>query len=170
MLVDRVDIRGFVLECCVGNGDIARELQGSDGRPRHLVLTNDLDTKRPAEQHGDATDRHWWDEQTVNWVVTNPPFNVAPKIVPLAVEKAFNGVAMLLRLSYLEPCAGRMRWLAEHPPTKQIVLPRISFTGDGKTDSVTCAWFVWERGAVGQSIEIVPPTPDGQLSLLEATA
>jgi hypothetical protein len=60
-----------------------------------------------------------------------------------------------------------MRWLAEHPPTKLIVLPRISFTGDGKTDSVTCAWYVWERGEHVQSLEIVPPTANGQLSMLE---
>jgi hypothetical protein len=31
----------------------------------------------------------------------------------------------------------------EHSLSKLIVLPRISFTGNGKTDSVTCGWFIW---------------------------
>lgn len=168
MLAKRVQMAGFVLECCSGDGAIAKALQRTTPKA-HLVTTNDLDPKWEADQHGDATDSRWWDAQTCNWVVTNPPFNVAPKIVPLAVTHAFNGVAMLLRLSYLEPCAGRGRWLVEHPPTRLIILPRISFTGDGKTDSVTCAWFVWERKDYGQqSIEVVPPTPDGQLGLFEA--
>ena len=87
--------------------------------------------------------------------MSNPPFGAAPRIVPLAVEHAVAGVAMLLRLSYLEPCENRSQWLSEHPPTRLIVLPRISFTGDGRTDSVTCGWFVWERHALQQSIEIV---------------
>lgn len=169
MLVDRVMMGGFVLECCSGDGAIANALKTSTPKA-HLVTTNDLDPKWEADYQADATDARWWNSHEVacrwNWVVTNPPFNVAAKILPLAVEHAFNGVAMLLRLSYLEPCAGRVRWLVEHPPTRLIVLPRISFTGDGKTDSVTCAWYVWERKDYGQQvIEVVPPTPDGQLGL-----
>ncbi len=57
--------------------------------------------------------------------------------------------------SVLEPCEGRGAWLAAHPPQALIVLPRMSFTGEGKTDSVTCAWVVWAREAEGQWIEIV---------------
>jgi hypothetical protein len=48
-------------------------------------------------------------------------------------------------MSYLEPVENRGVWLNEHPPTTLIVLPRISFTGDGKTDNVTCAWMVWRK-------------------------
>jgi hypothetical protein len=167
MLAARVPMNGFVLECCSGDGAIATALQNTVPK-KHLVETNDLDPKWDADQHGDATDVRWWMNQTCNWVVTNPPFNVAAKILPLAFERAFNGVAMLLRLSYLEPCAGRGRWLVKHPPTRLIVLPRISFTGDGKTDNVTCAWYVWERNDYGQqSLEVVPPTIDGQIGLFD---
>jgi len=58
-------------------------------------------------------------------------------------------VAMLLRLSFLEPTAKvnpRGPWLAECPPSRLIVLPRCSYTGDGRTDSVTTAWMIWLRG------------------------
>jgi len=50
-----------------------------------------------------------------------------------------------LRLSYLEPCQNRAQWLADHPLTKLIVLPRISFNGSGKTDSCTTAWMIWDK-------------------------
>ncbi len=71
-------------------------------------------------------------------------------------NKARVGVAFLLRLSYLEPCWDRADWLVQHPVSKLIVLPRISFTGDHKTDSVTCGWFVWVKGGTEQQIEVAP--------------
>jgi hypothetical protein len=50
---------------------------------------------------------------------------------------------LLLRLSFLEPTFERQDLLIDNPPDAMIVLPRYSFTGDGKSDSVTCAWMVW---------------------------
>ena len=89
-----------------------------------------------------------------NWVVSNPPFNQAFEILQRAFETEAN-IAFLLRLSFLEPTFQRQEFLAKHPPTKLIVLPRFSFTADGKTDSVTCAWMIWERNKPATSITIV---------------
>lgn len=36
------------------------------------------------------------------------------------------------------------------------IMPRVSFTGDGKTDSSTCAWMVWDQRTGRQKIDIVP--------------
>jgi hypothetical protein len=120
---------------------------------------------------GDALERQFWQqaearvnadygdlEPGIDWIVTNPPFNVAAQIVPNAFNHAVKGIAMLLRLSYLEPVEDRGAWLNSHPPSDLIVLPRISFTGDGKTDSVTCAWMVWRKNATQQRI-IVAENP-----------
>jgi len=165
-LLERVPIAGRVLEPCCGAGDIVTVLNASD-RIRE-VHVNDID-KQWVREPADATNaRYWrsrqWDTATPDWVVTNPPFGVAHKIVPLAWETARVGVAMLLRLTYLEPCEGRAGWLARHPPDKLIVLPRISFTGEGKTDLATCAWFVWchnepvwKQNELCPAIEVVPP-------------
>lgn len=60
---------------------------------------------------------------------------------------------MLLRVSFLEPCNDRAEFLAAHPP-RLFVLPRISFTGDGKTDNVTCAWYVWDKEAFGGHVKV----------------
>jgi hypothetical protein len=65
-------------------------------------------------------------------------------------------MAMLLRLSYLEPCENRASWLVEHPPAKLIVFnPRPRFRADtGGTDSVTSAWFIWHRFGDSQGTEL----------------
>jgi hypothetical protein len=152
-LLPVVDIQGRVLEPCAGDGAIARPLVEWG----YEVITNDLNPAMPSVMHYDATDAFWWQRGGgVPWVVSNPPFSLASRIVPLAFEAATEGVAMLLRLSWLEPCADRARFLVDHPPTDLIVLPRISFTGNGKTDNVTCAWMVWSKAPRQQTITVIP--------------
>lgn len=152
-LLKRTGIGGFVFEPCVGQWDIANALAG---RVRHLD-TNDLDPARDADSHYDASSESCWIARPIDYVVTNPPFSRASQILPLAVEHAKIGVYMLLRLSYLEPCENRAAWLEAHPPNFLMVLPRISFTGDGKTDSVTCAWMGWDKYRCGQTVIIANP-------------
>lgn len=172
-LVGRLRLTGVVCEPCVGEHAIA-EVVKREAITR--LITNDLDRKRAADFHEDAAHFVFWRQLEaaggVDWVVTNPPFLVAVEILKYAHAHARKGVALLLRLSILEPCDDRGEWLQEHPPTRQIVLPRISFTGDGATDSVTCGWFVWEHGKKG-SIEVISKRivdGDRQRSLLEASA
>lgn len=139
-------IRGIV-EPCVGTGDLVR------GR-EDMHWTNDLDIGRQATAHLDMCDPASWARMPQPpWVVTNPPFNVAHLILANALDCARDGVAFLLRLTFLEPVEARARLLRERPPKRLIVLPRISFTGDGKMDSVTCAWMLWGDAAPG--IEVV---------------
>lgn len=169
--------RAFV-ECCVGRQDIARVLLES-GQFTDGGESNDIDYRMAATFHLDATQPELWARlQSADWVVSNPPFNRAAEIIPKAYEFASAGIAMLLRFSYLEPCFDRAEWLAAHPPTRLIAVPRISFTGDGKTDNVATAWFIWQK-ADGEGAEtantrpiiIVPrPQPErGQLTF-EAAA
>lgn len=153
-LLDRYEMKGTsAFECCVGDGSISRVLEQ---RFSDCVWTNDIVTAGVIFQHYtlDAADpknwqEHWAGQMGFGWVITNPPFNRAAEIVPLAYRYAGIGIAMLLRLSFLEPVEDRGSWLNDHPPTSMIVLPRISFTGNGKTDSVTCAWMIWEKGKQG---------------------
>lgn len=154
-LVKRIRLTGVVCEPCVGERAIADVVQRESIT---RLITNDLDRKRTADYHEDAANFLFWQKLEVlggvDWVVTNPPFLVAVDILKYAHAHARKGVAMLLRLSILEPCNDRGEWLQEHPPTRLIVLPRISFTGDGKTDSVTLGWCVWQYGAKG-TIDVV---------------
>lgn len=165
-LVRRVDISGVVFEPCVGDGAISGALAKAPQSSEARIYTGDIDPQWSPMVCGDALERQFWDDAVsriesdfmysteIDWVVTNPPFNVAAQIVPIAFNRAAKGIAMLLRLSYLEPVENRGSWLNQHPPTDLIVLPRISFTGNGKTDNVTCAWMVWRKAATGQRIVV----------------
>lgn len=153
-LLKHVDVKGVVFEPCAGDGAIADVLAESADN----LIKSDLDASfgytKDWHPKDATTERFWaywakWDEWTeeedyrVDWTVTNPPFSNTATILKQAYAHSNVGVAFLLRLSFLEPCNGRVDFLTENPPTKLIVLPRISFTGDGKTDNVTCAWMVW---------------------------
>ena len=142
-----------VLEPCSGNGAITRELELAGAR----VVTNDYDPARQAMTHLDAGDPFSWKLRSwrADWVITNPPFNEADRIVPLAFEHARRGVAMLLRASWLEPTKKRAAFLKAHPPRRLIILPRYSFLRNGSSDSVTSAWFVWDHRLHWGGVEVV---------------
>lgn len=99
-----------------------------------------------------------------DWVVTNPPWNLASKIAQHAIAEARRGVALLLRLSFLEATRKR-QWIKRTPPRAVIVLPRISFTGTGRTDSVVPAWFLWGPGVTKPGIHIYGKADAAQLAL-----
>lgn len=146
-LLKIVDITGQVLEPCAGDGAIAEMFTGyianepypaPDFHPDYLL---------------DATLPESWAQFDADggcdWVVTNPPFNKASAILPLAFQHARIGVAFLLRLSYLEPCDDRADWLQQYSDSLVQLMPfspRPRFRADTNgSDSVTCAWFVWRK-------------------------
>lgn len=159
-----------VLEPCSGDGAISNVLIAAGLK----VITNDYDELRPSQFHLDMTLRQSWEALTypftsnrTHWGVTNVPFNLADQIVPLAVDR-LHGFASILRLSWLEPTASRQRFLDKYPPTRLIVLPRHDFKGRGQTDSVTSAWFVWEKNeAARRGIEVVTKDERDELIALE---
>ncbi len=136
-----------VYEPCAGDQSIVHVVR--EMIPSTTVYTNDIDSNRRTDTHEDATQRSaWWRHHDLT--VSNPPFNGALPIVQHAVTASPNGiVAMLLRLSFLEPTKGTTRhpgratWLKANPPKHLIVTQRYSFTGNGKSDSVTTAWMIW---------------------------
>lgn len=137
-------IRGAtVLECCAGRNAITNVLHEA----RCTVHTNDLDRRHAAETRYNAASADYWGliAPPVDWVITNPPFNVAMDILPDAFTHARVGVAFLLRKTFLEPVLKRGPWLSAYPPSRILGLPRHNFRGDGSGDSVSCDWMLWER-------------------------
>ena len=150
-LFKRVSISGSVYEPCVGSGHISKFFT----QRGYQVLTNDVDKKMVADTHLDARNECAWDRDC-DWVVTNPPFSDAYDILVHAHSHAKVGVVFLLRLSFLEPCKNREKFLLKNPPSRVLVLPRVSFTGDGGKDTVTSMWAIWERGVSTQRLEVIP--------------
>ncbi len=161
-LMRTVPITGHVVECCSGDGKLAAAIRAN--MFVREVTTSDIDNSRAsagavvASLHGQATYEvpHYCldachkdtyatitrQRGPIDWVVTNPPFSKAIEVVQAAL--AYGKVAMLLRLSFLEPTVDREEFLNACPPSKIHVMPRTSFTSDGKTDSVTVMWAVWD--------------------------
>lgn len=153
------ELGGSVMECCVGNADILMPLINSE-RFNHLS-SNDVDPSVMAAFHLDATQSESWQQfPKADWVVTNPPFAspapegkkrgkpIAHKILENAYNHADKGVAFFLRKSHSEPCLDRRNWLKAHRHELAYLIntERISFTDDGRTESVSCDWFVWIKG------------------------
>lgn len=139
-----------ILEPCAGNGAIVRALRAHG----HLVLTNDLVLRDfPLNSQLDVTQEKAWLAITrrlsvrLDAIITNLPFFLAMAVLQHAGHYA-PIVATILRRTWDEPVEDeasgidRGEWLALHPCTGQIVLPRTSYRGVGG-DSATTAWFVW---------------------------
>ena len=82
-------------------------------------------------------------------IITNPPFNIAKSIITKALEDVRDGgyVVMLLRLNYLGSNDRFEFWQNQLPTWIYVHHRRMSFTDDGKTDSIEYMHAVWQKGA-----------------------
>ncbi len=104
-----------------------------------------------------------YENDSFDWVITNPPFRLAEDFVRLALPIARKGVAILARTVFLES-VGRYRGIfQEAPPTKfaQFVerVPMVRGRLDIKATTATgYAWLVWDKFAIGAPrLMWVPP-------------
>lgn len=92
-----------------------------------------------------------YEDASVDWVITNPPFRLAEAFVLRSLAVARRGVAILARTVFLES-NGRYRDIfASRPPTifAQFVerVPMVKGRLDPLATTATgYAWFVWEKG------------------------
>jgi hypothetical protein len=85
-----------------------------------------------------------------DWIITNPPFGIAEQMLPHFLRHARHGVALLLRLQWLQ---GKERFdhiFLDTPPAQCLVFTdRVGMCEGGydpKLSTATAyAWFVWER-------------------------
>jgi hypothetical protein len=81
-------------------------------------------------------------------IITNPPFNQALEIITKALDDVDdNGwVIMLLRLNFLETKVRKDFFDKQLPKYIFVHHKRMSFTDDGKRDSIAYAHYVWRKG------------------------
>lgn len=144
-----------ILEPCAGQLAIAAPLMEMG----HGVTTADVDTGAPVTLNRDAMS--WTREELGRFdaIITNPPYLACgvhcAQLVRHWLDNGAPLVACLMRLSFLEPCSsGKISDRAdlltgERSPSHVMVLPRVSYTGDGRTDNVTSCWIVWRANHTG---------------------
>ena len=144
-------LQGPIWEPCCGDGtgivlplrEAGFEVYASDYRVGGDVLAD-------AEQGLDflsVTPEHpMWG---VPWIVTNTPYFVtqngdvvlASDFARHALRVASKGVALQLRVGWIEPCEDRYPLLTSTPPTDYIVLPRPNYVGAPKGNNQTALWY-----------------------------
>ena len=98
-----------------------------------------------------------------HWIITNPPFNLAVEFAERALGEATDGVALLVRMQWLEGVDRYKRLFSVHPPA--IVAPFVERVpmvkgrwDPGASTATAYAWIVWRIGEAGPTrLEWIPP-------------
>lgn len=146
-LIDHLGERlhGLIWEPCAGHGYIVDVLRDAG----HSVLATDILPHEALDEVHNFLEPCAY-SPGMRWIITNPPYTTAictaTDIVRHALE-AFprSSVAMLLRLSWLEPCDDRAALLLDYRPTDYIVLPRVHYIGAPGNNNQTSVWMIWDR-------------------------
>lgn len=87
-------------------------------------------------------------EQKPDVIITNPPFSDAREIIEKALDDVKDGgfVIMLLRLNFYGSKRRKDMWDKQLPKYSFVHNKRMSFTSDGRTDSIEYQHCVWQKG------------------------
>lgn len=109
-------------------------------------------------------------DMPVDWIVTNPPFILGEAFIRRAYEIARRGVAMLLRLSFIEGI-GRYALHYEDCPLTVLApfcerVPMVKGRWDPEASSATAyAWFIYQKSVAGGP-RVVPIPPGSKARLM----
>jgi hypothetical protein len=110
--------------------------------------------------------------RVVDWIITNPPFNLAIEFAERALNEATSGVALLVRTAWLEGGDRYRRLFNVTPPTTIALfverVPMVKGRWDPKAASATSySWVIWRRPFIGAPrLAWIPP---GQRTALTKT-
>jgi hypothetical protein len=148
------------LEPCVGQGHIADTIKKHN--PRARVKGYDLvDRGYPKTIVSDYTKSKPL-KRKVDWTITNPPFTLASDFVHKALEDSKIGVAMFLKIQFLETV--KRKELLENTPLKYIYIfskRQVTFregleldprTNKPWSNMLCFCWLVWEKDYEGEPI------------------
>ena len=90
-------------------------------------------------------------------IIGNPPFDKAKEFIEKSLGMLNEGgrLIFLLRTAFLESKA-RYEFWQQNPLSRLLVFSRRpSFTQDGKADSTSYSWFVWDKSTQQQKIQVI---------------
>ncbi len=106
---------------------------------------------------------HPFAANSVDWVITNPPFRLAEQFILRSLDIARVGVAILARTVFLESVGRYGRIFRDQPPTKfaqfteRVPMFRGRLDRNGST-ATGYAWFVWDKSSEDTSRLVwIPP-------------
>ena len=147
LLLQEETFSNNIWECACGEGHLSKLLKAHG----HNVFSTDLIDRG----YGlGGIDFLQWDSPYDGDIITNPPYKFALEFVEKALEVVTEGhkVAMFLKLQFLEGKA-RRSFFEKFPPRKVYVSTsrlRCAINGDfgkcSKSNAVSYAWFIWEKG------------------------
>lgn len=144
-----------IWECACGSGELSKVLIDNG----YSVTSTDIADRGYGTSGVDFLEH----TQMFNGdIITNPPYNRALEFVEHALDLIPKGneVAMFLRISFLEGKA-RRKFFDKNPPrvvyvcSGRIACYKNGITPEKKKDFSSAqgyAWFVWEKGYVGDTI------------------
>ena len=157
-VLKKSDYRGKVcLEPACGQGHMAKVLweyfEGVTSCDIHDygygVVTDFLSRKASAEQP--------------DWIITNPPFKLAERFITKALDECSEGIAMLVRTTFIESVGRYKNLFQNNPPTyfAQFVerVPMVKGRLDKSASTATgYAWLVWKKNRKGKAELVwIPP-------------
>jgi hypothetical protein len=102
--------------------------------------------------------------ESVDWVITNPPFRLGEDFIRKGLNVARHAVAMLTRTVFIESVGRYNRLFSKTPPTKFVQfterVPMVRGRLDKKASTATgYCWLVWEKNARLRQPQVVwvPP-------------
>lgn len=90
----------------------------------------------------------------IDWVITNPPFNLAEEFALRALEVAEYGVALIVRSNWSEGQDRYKNIFSQHRPSLIVQfserVPMVKERWDPEAGTATAySWFIWMRGQTG---------------------
>lgn len=148
-LMEAIDLpsgpEAWWLEPCAGEGDIIRAVNGYSPSPNWSVAEI-REECRPALEAltnrvriVDVLEGPQW--RSFDVAITNPPFSIAMEVLE-GMQKWADHVIILERLNFLGT-EKRARVFRGCMPDIYVIPDRVSFTENGKADSIEYAWFHW---------------------------
>ena len=101
-------------------------------------------------------------DRRADWVVTNPPFNLAAAFIDKARSLALHGVAMIVRTSFLESKGRYENLFRDNPPAwvlqhvERVPMHKGRLERHGVTATSYC-WLVWTREPRECRLRWIPP-------------
>mgnify|MGYP000844054574 FL=1 len=147
-LMDIEKFTGDIWEPACGDGAMSKVLEEYG----HKVFSSDLEPRDYGFQLNflDST------KLLAPNIITNPPFKIMQEFAEHALGLGCNKLALLGKLAFLEG-QDRVKWLKTSPlKYTYVFIFRLSLYRNGikmrNSGMIAFAWYVWERGHVGEPI------------------